>query len=105
MHYKTIVLHLLEQRPRFHNQLQHQRKVLATLNQHALDLKARHEYWKSELQKRRPNSDPAQIASEALELALQELLDRLPNESPEEMDDPLSLEAGMTFLRRHTPSE
>ena len=50
-----------------------------------------------------PSSDPHQIASEALEMALQELADRLPSESPPDANETLSLDAAMAFLRRHTP--
>ena len=51
----------------------------------------------------RPGSDPSQIASEALEMALKELEDRLPSASPQNDHEPLSLDAAMAFIRRHTP--
>jgi hypothetical protein len=99
MHYKTIVLQLLEDRPRLHNQLQRERRMLKTVEQLALELKASHEEWRERLRQLRPRSDPAQIASEAMELAIEELQNRLPSES-EADNDMFSLEAAMAFLKR-----
>jgi hypothetical protein len=99
MHYKTIVLQLLEDRPRLHNQLQRERRMLKTVEQIALELKARHEEWRERLRQLRPRSDPAQIASEAMELAIEELQNRLPPES-EADNDTFSLDAAMAFLKR-----
>lgn len=103
MQYKTIVLELLEQRPELHEQLKSQRILLATLEAYSLDLKTRHETWQAQLAKAKPGSDANQIASEALEIALQELENRLSSAEPPEEDGPLSLEGAMAFLRRHTP--
>jgi hypothetical protein len=98
MHYKTIVLQLLEDRPRLHNQLQRERRMLKTVEQLALELKASHEEWRERLRQLRPRSDPAQIASEAMELAIEELQNRLPSES-EADNGTFSLEAAMAFLK------
>jgi hypothetical protein len=76
MMYKTICLELLEQRPKMHEQLRKSRTLLPTLNRLASELKARHHAWIQELQATRPGSD-SQIASEAMELAVNELEDRL----------------------------
>jgi hypothetical protein len=85
MHYKTIVLELLKERQEIHNELQRARKLLPTLERYARDLKTRHEAWKERLFKTKPASDPNQIASEALEIALKELEDFLDSAShPEE---------------------
>ena len=81
MLYKTMTLELLQQRPQIYEQLQSQRKLLATLDHYAMELKALHELWKAQLAKARPESAPEQIASEALELALHDLADSLPTES------------------------
>ncbi len=102
MHYKTIVLGLLIQRPRLHVQLKKERKLLSTLEQYAKDFKASHEAWQAQLSQAKPSSDPAQIASEALELALQDLEDCLRSEFPED-SEPQSLEVSTTFHRRPTP--
>ena len=102
MRYKTIVFELLQQRPLMHEQLRKDKKLLATMELHARELKASHEAWKEVLSQARPGSDPSQIASEAREMALQDLEDRLPPESRQE-DEPLSLDAAIAFIRRPTP--
>jgi len=103
MLYKTMVLGLLEERPQLHRQLRTQRILLATVEQHAQLLKARHETWKEQLAQAIKGSDPGQIAGEALEIALKELEDSLPSASPPDDSEPLSLDAAMAYLRRHTP--
>ena len=105
MQYKTIVLELLEQRPEIRQQFERDRVMLTMLDRYAEELKASHEAWKEHLHLQRPGSDPSQIASEALELALEELQSRLPSESPRDEPEPLSLDAAMAFLRRHTLPE
>ena len=105
MLYKTMVLGLLEQRPRLHSQLRKNRTLLATLEHYANLLKTRHEAWKDQLAQASPDTDPSQVAGEALEIALKELEDSLPNESPPDDNEPLSLDAAMAFVRRHTPPE
>jgi hypothetical protein len=102
MQYKTIVLELLIQRPRLHVRLKQQHLLISTLEQYAKNLKTSHEAWETQLSQAKPGSDPAQIASEALEIAIQELENGLPCGS-EQDDEPVSLDAAMTFLRRHTP--
>ncbi len=82
MQYKTIVLELLKQQTELHERLRSQRQLLTTLETYALELKASHEAWKETLSQAKPGSDPSQIASEALEMAIQELRDRLPCEAP-----------------------
>jgi hypothetical protein len=103
MLYKTMVLELLQQRPQMHEQLRRQRMLLATLDLYASELKAMHEAWKEQLSQARPGSSQSQIASAALEMALKHLEDCLPPASPLEGNDPLSLDAELAFLRRHTP--
>jgi hypothetical protein len=103
MQYKTMICELLRQRPQMHNQLRKERKLLPAMEFHARELKASHEAWMELLSQLRPGSDQSQISSEALEIALQEAEDRLPADSLPDNSDPLSLDAAMTFLRRHTP--
>jgi len=103
MQYKTIVLHLLEQHPEIRDQLKKDRQMLPTMERYALDLKTRHEAWKDRLSLAMPESDPSHIASEALELALKELEDRLPTASHRDDNEPLSLDAAMTFIRQRSP--
>jgi hypothetical protein len=105
MHYKTIVLELLQQYPEFHQELTTSKTLHPTLDRYAADLKALHNHWTQTLSRERPQSAPSQIASEALELALQELRDALSAESTLNDDSPeaLSLDAAMAHIRRHTP--
>ncbi len=103
MNYQTIILELLQDRPELYGQLRRQRALLVTMERYATELKTSHEAWKDQLAQARPDSEPEQIASEALELALQELTDSLPAESPPEDDGPISLDAAMAFLKRPTP--
>ena len=102
MQYKTIVLELLKEQPELHEQLRLTRRLLPTLESCARELKASHETWRQTLARTQPDSDPSQIASEALELALKELQDRLPSVSSPNGDEALSLDAAMAFLRNRT---
>jgi hypothetical protein len=101
MHYKTMILELLEQRPEMYEQLRKSRRLLRTVEDYAKELKTSHERWKEELAQSRPQSDPSQIASEALEMAIKDLEDRLPSVSPETDSEALSLDQAMAYLRRH----
>ena len=69
-----------------------------------IELKDSHELWKEAIAHHRPGSDSSQIAAEALELAIQELSDRLLCASSANEAEPLSLDAAMEFLRSHSPS-
>jgi hypothetical protein len=102
MQYKTIVLELLQQRQEMYDQLRKDRKLLPTMELYARELKTSHEAWKQTLGQERPGSDQTQIASEALEIALKELEDRLPAASHPSDSEPLSLDAAMAFIRKHT---
>ena len=102
MQYKTIVMEMLQNRPELHEQLRRERKLLTTMEAYATELKASHEAIRADLQQANPSSDPIQTSSEAFEMALQELEDRLPPES--QMDEPaeLSLDGAMAFIRSHS---
>ncbi|HXE54442.1 MAG TPA: hypothetical protein VN541_15585 [Tepidisphaeraceae bacterium] len=99
MQYKTIVLELLRDRKDLHEQLRLTRRLLPTLETCSLELKASHETWKETLTKANPGSDPIQISSEAMELALAELEDRLPSVSPVDDQEPLSLDQAMAYVQ------
>jgi hypothetical protein len=99
MQYKTIVLELLRHRPELHEQLRLTRRLLPTLETCSKELKASHETWKETLATANPGSDPSQIASEAMELAIKELEDRLPTDSPADDLEPLSLDQAMAGSR------
>jgi hypothetical protein len=103
MPYKTIVLGLIEQQPELFERLRASKRLLPTIDSHALDLKASHEAWMIRLRESSPHSHPSQIASEAMEFALQELEEALCCASAPATDGP-SLDEAMAYLRRHTPS-
>jgi hypothetical protein len=106
MMYKTIVLELLqEQYPVLHEQLRRERRLLKDLNQYAIELRTAHLAWMEELRRASPESDPSQVSSEAMELALQHLQGSLPSESPPTVaaEETFSLDAAMASLHRPTP--
>ena len=103
MQYKTMTLELLQARTELYEQLRLTHRLLPTLETLAMELKASHETWTETLAREKPESHPSQIASEALELALKELQDRLPPASPR--DEGETLDAAMAFVRSRTPSE
>jgi len=102
MQYKNIVLEMLGQRPKMHEELRQSRKLLPTLEFYASELKDSHEDWKDRLLQAKPESDPSQIASEAMELALKDLEDRLPSESDQDESEALSLDQVMAHISRPT---
>jgi hypothetical protein len=103
MQYKTIILELIQSQTKLHDRLCLDRQLLSTVNSYAVDLKASHEEWKDRLSQSRPNSDPSQIAAEAMELAIEELSARMPSESLKGEAEPMPLDAAMSYIRRHTP--
>lgn len=104
MHYKTIMLELLQQSPALHHELRTSKQLLPALNRHTSDLKTRHDYWMSRLSQEQPQSASEQIASAALEIAVQEMRDALPNGLPQTLPLPesFSLDAAMAALRPPT---
>jgi hypothetical protein len=100
MQYKTIVHELLQRQTELHENLRLTRRLLPTIEAQARELKASHEHWKATLGQSKPGSDPSQIASEALEMAVKELEDRLQTG----LHDPeaLSLDAAVAFVRNPT---
>ena len=104
MQYKTIVLQYLRQRPRLHSQLKSSRTLLPTLEAYANQLKSSHEALKEQLTLANPGSEPSQIASQALEMALQEWTNSLPPDESSSDDEPLSLDGAMAYIRRRTPT-
>jgi len=98
MQYKTIVLEMLKERTELHQQLRKERKLLTEMERYARELKASHEAWKEQLLKVRPESEATQISSEAFEMALRELEERLPPESATDSET-LSLDQAIAFVR------
>jgi hypothetical protein len=102
MQYKNIVLQILEQNPKIYDPLRRQKLLLTTMEHYARELRSLHLAWQETLTQAAPGSDPSQIASEALELALKDLEDRLQSGSPRDGQEALSLDQAMAFIRRHT---
>lgn len=88
MQYKTIVLELIHDRPQMQEELRRQGNLLQALDHYSLHLKSRHEFWKNSLANLHPESRPLQIASQAGELALEELVASLPPASTTNGDVP-----------------
>lgn len=105
MQYKTIVLEILRHHPQIHEQLRSKRVLLPTLEFYARRLKTSHEAWKDRLSQATPGSNPGQVASAALEIALKELEDSLNSGFSPCDSEPLSIEEAMAFLRGHARSE
>jgi hypothetical protein len=105
MRYKTIVLELLlDQYPAFHERLRQERTLLSTLDRLAMELKNAQVAWMNELSRASPKRDINQIATEAMELALEHVRGTLPPESADGADNPISLSDAMAFVRKATPS-
>ena len=102
MHYKTIALELLQQQTELYEQIKQERKLLATLESTTQELKTYHEAWQATLLQAKPDSDPNQIASEALEMAIQEFQENLRSRIPQDGNQALSLDEAMAYIRRHT---
>jgi hypothetical protein len=100
MMYKTITLELIQDRPLLYERLRSTKRLLPAIDTYAIELKARHEEWTNLLSQERPERDSSQVASDALELALEELQNRLPCESATDDEEPLSLDAAMATIRR-----
>ena len=81
MHYKTIVLEMIQDRPRLYEQLRTSRRLLPSMESYAGDLRDSHLAWQETLLMQRPGSDPSLIACEAMELAIADLMQRLPSAS------------------------
>ena len=105
MLYKTIILELLQQRTQLYEQLRSTRTLQSTLETCAQELTTRHEFWKDTLSQANPGRDPSQLASEALELALKEMEDRLSSGSQRNESAALSLDEAMAYIRSHTPHD
>ncbi len=104
MHYKTIVLELLQdQYPSLHEQLCRERRLPMALDDYASTLKTAHLAWMEEILRASPESDKTQVSSEALELAIEHLQGDLPSEPPANETEALSLDAAMAFITAHTP--
>ena len=103
MQYKTIAMELIEQRPQMHEKLKRERKLLSTMETIARELKASHEEISRDLASEQPQMEASLISSQAMEMAISELTDRLPpenfkGENPKGEEDELSLDQIMATL-------
>ncbi len=105
MHYKTIIMELIDDQPELAVRLRGSRQMLATVETYATELKTIHEARIAHLSQSKPDSAPSQITAEALELAIEEIRDLLPSASTTDEAEGPSLDAAMTFLRRHSQPE
>ena len=81
MHYKTIVLEMIQDRPRLYEQLRSSKRLLPSMESYAVDLRDNHLACQATLLTQRPGTDSSLIASEAMELAIADLMERLPSAS------------------------
>jgi hypothetical protein len=102
MQYKTIILQFLQDRPTLHHRLRESRQLLAAVNHCSTSLKKRHEELTETLARKSPGRNSRQLASEALEIALEELEANLPAEPPRPDQELLSLDAAMAFVLGHS---
>lgn len=103
MQYKTIILELIQEHPELYERLRSTKRLLPAVDAYAIELRDLHESWKDTIRQEEPGSDPIQIASEAMELAILGIHDGLLSASPKAETEPMPLDAAMEFLRRHTP--
>ena len=101
MQYKTIVLELLKTQTELHEHLRITRRLLPTLEYYARQLKDSHETWKETLSQVKQDSDPSQINSRALELAISDLEERLHYLSPQDEGELPTLDSMMAYLLGH----
>jgi hypothetical protein len=90
MLYKTIVLELILDRPALHERLKAQRMLAATVDRYAQELHTCHAAWTDRLTQSNPDPDQTQIKTEALELALAQVLEAFRRESSMDEDPPPS---------------
>ena len=74
------------------------------MEHYAKELKTSHQAWMELLSQMRPGSHSSQLSSEALEIALKELQDRLLSASAQDENGRQFLDAAMLFTRnQRTP--
>jgi hypothetical protein len=103
MHYKTIVLELLESPPALYEQLRASGSLLSTMNKLASLLRDLHLQTLEELQQAQPSESQAALSSEAMELAVHQLQQSLLPAEPN--SETFSLDQAMLYLKHHLRSE
>jgi len=102
MQYKTIILELISQHPELHERLQASKALLSTVDRYALLLKTNHQAW-IERCKTRPEIPSFHLASEAMEIALQEFETALLHDVDPDEAESLSLDDAMAFIGERKP--
>ena len=83
MHYKTIVLELLQQQPALHEELRSSNCLLSAMNQLAVLLRDLHHQTLADLRRLRSSESQPLLSSEAMELATHQLQQSLLTEDNE----------------------
>jgi hypothetical protein len=99
MQYKTIALELLKDRRELYDPLRQARLLVPAMEALASELKASHQRWIHHLTPAGTQGlsmSPEQLSSQAMELALTQMQDRL--RSWPALNEPLSPEQAMAFL-------
>ena len=102
MQYKTIMMELLEQSPALNSQLKKNHQLLATIEAMARELKRNHERIIGELTDRQLDGGSSGISSQAMEIAVAEMQERLAALSNREEDETLTLDQIMELVTRHS---
>ena len=103
MQYQTIVLELIQDRPLLQNKLITSNSLLSTTEQLAAELRENHLQILSQLQQAEPNQSSIQHRSEAMEIAVNQLIESLDDNQESEASETFSLDGAMTYIKRHTP--
>lgn len=101
MQYKTILLELLQQQPRLHEQLRTSRQLLALVEAGAVELKTIHKHWKEQLAGN-PNIVPGLLSAAAMEYAQHEMKARLQRVSNQIEHETLTLDSILALVRSPT---
>lgn len=103
MQYQTIVLGILQDRPLLQNELVANNSLSSTTEKLATQLRDNHLLILGQLQQAEPNQSPIQLSSEAMEIAVNQLLELLTDNQETDTSETLSLDGAMAFLKQHTP--
>lgn len=102
MHYKTIVLRLIQQHQQTYQQLCSSQRLMSTVGLYAEQLKATHQSWSGRLAIANPDFNPVQLQGESLELAIRDLENYLVAHFQANDNNRISLDSAMAFIRGRT---
>jgi hypothetical protein len=106
MHYKTIVFELFQDQYRCCTSARTHRLLLQALGKYAIELKACHAYRATEFRQVNPDCSAIEIASFAMEMAIEDLQEHLRCDSPLNPNEAgaFYLEAAIASIRHPLPS-